>query len=45
MLPPQTTFSLTATRNDYIHALVVYFDITFSQGHKPIFFSTSPRVK
>lgn len=38
-------FKLKAQRNDYIHALVVYFDITFSQGHKPIAFSTSPRCK
>ncbi|KAK9812764.1 hypothetical protein WJX72_003334 [[Myrmecia] bisecta] len=37
-------FSLTATRNDYIHALVGYFDITFS-GHKDIRFSTSPSAR
>lgn len=38
-------FSLTAARNDYIHAFVAYFDITFGSGHKPVFFSTSPKAK
>lgn len=35
-------FSITATRNDYCHALVVYFDVTFSACHTPIWFSTGP---
>lgn len=38
-------FELTATRNDYIHAVVAYFDIYFNACHKPVFFSTSPRSK
>jgi len=40
-----TPFRLTATRNDYCHALVVYFDIEFSKCHKPIYFSTGPRSR
>eukprot|EP00002_Diphylleia_rotans_P028120 TRINITY_DN5671_c0_g1_i1.p1 TRINITY_DN5671_c0_g1~~TRINITY_DN5671_c0_g1_i1.p1 ORF type:complete len:339 (+),score=89.23 TRINITY_DN5671_c0_g1_i1:69-1085(+) len=39
------SFSLTAARDDYCHALVVYFDIFFSCCHKPIHFSTGPRAK
>lgn len=35
-------FSLTAKRNDFVHAYVVYFDITFADCFKPIYFSTSP---
>merc|ERR1712232_661011 len=35
-------FTLTASRNDYVHALVGYFDICFTQGHTIIGFSTSP---
>uniref|UniRef100_A0A7S3R5P6 Methyltransferase domain-containing protein n=1 Tax=Dunaliella tertiolecta TaxID=3047 RepID=A0A7S3R5P6_DUNTE len=38
-------FSLTALRNDYLHAIVAYFDITFGAGHKPVFFSTSPKSR
>lgn len=41
----QVPFSLTATRNDYLHALVAFFDITFGAGHKPVFFSTSPKAR
>lgn len=36
-------FKLTANRNDFIHAIVAYFDVSFTHGHKPIGFSTSPR--
>ena len=35
-------FSMTVTRSDHIHALLGYFDITFSACHKPVFFSTGP---
>eukprot|EP00898_Chlorokybus_atmophyticus_P001905 jgi/Chlat1/2715/Chrsp180S02865 len=38
-------FSITATRNDYVHALVVYFDVQFAKCHKPTGFSTGPRVR
>ena len=36
-------FTLTAHRNDFVHALVAHFSCTFSACHKPITFSTSPR--
>lgn len=36
-------FALSVTRNDYIHALVAYFDVSFNDAHKPVGFSTSPR--
>jgi hypothetical protein len=38
----QVPFKLVATRNDYIHALVVYFDVYFTACHKLVWFSTSP---
>jgi protein arginine N-methyltransferase 1 len=39
-------FKLTASRNDYIHAVVASFDIFFDCGvHKTISFSTGPRAR
>ncbi|KAJ7296007.1 hypothetical protein O6H91_01G051100 [Diphasiastrum complanatum] len=38
-------FKLVATRNDFIHALVAYFDVSFTQCHKPMGFSTGPRSR
>jgi len=38
-------FELEATRNDYIHALVAYFDTYFTTGHKENMFSTSPKAQ
>jgi protein arginine N-methyltransferase 1 len=38
-------FQLRATRNDYIHAFLAWFDITFSCAHKPVHFSTGPHAK
>jgi len=35
-------FRLVATRDDYCHAFVTYFDIEFAKCHKKVFFSTSP---
>jgi len=35
-------FRLVAARDDFCHALVVYFDIEFTKCHKTVFFSTSP---
>jgi protein arginine N-methyltransferase 1 len=35
-------FKLQVQRNDFIHALVAYFDIEFSKCHKPVYFSTGP---
>ncbi|CAA6669733.1 unnamed protein product [Spirodela intermedia] len=38
-------FKLVAERNDYIHALVAYFDVSFTKCHKRTGFSTGPRSK
>lgn len=38
-------FKLQASRNDYIHGLVAYFECAFTQIHKPIGFSTSPYAR
>lgn len=35
-------FEITATRNDFVHAFLAWFDIEFSACHKPIKFSTGP---
>jgi len=37
-------FAIQLTRNDYVHALVSYFDVTFSCCHKPVVLSTAPHV-
>lgn len=34
-----------ASRSDFVHAVVGYFDIEFGCCHKPIGFSTSPRAR
>jgi len=39
----ESKFNLTITRNDFIHALVVYFNVEFSKCHTQIRFSTGPR--
>ncbi|KAK6528839.1 type I protein arginine N-methyltransferase Rmt1 [Orbilia ellipsospora] len=38
-------FDLTIRRNDFIHALIAWFDIDFSACHKSIKFSTGPHAK
>jgi len=38
-------FELTCRRDDFIHALVAWFDIDFTACHKPIRFSTGPHTK
>lgn len=38
-------FQLHARRDDFIHALIAWFDIEFSAGHKPVKFSTGPHSK
>eukprot|EP00697_Spironema_sp_BW2_P016800 gnl/Spiro4/8227_TR4349_c0_g1_i1.p1 gnl/Spiro4/8227_TR4349_c0_g1~~gnl/Spiro4/8227_TR4349_c0_g1_i1.p1 ORF type:complete len:370 (+),score=62.12 gnl/Spiro4/8227_TR4349_c0_g1_i1:39-1148(+) len=38
-------FRLQFSRDDYLHAFVVYFDIQFSLCHKPICFSTGPHSR
>ncbi|XP_053259252.1 protein arginine N-methyltransferase 8-like [Podarcis raffonei] len=37
-----SAFCLQIQRNDYIHALVTYFNIEFTKCHKKIGFSTAP---
>ncbi|KAI8070005.1 S-adenosyl-L-methionine-dependent methyltransferase [Gongronella butleri] len=38
-------FQVTAQRNDYVHAFLCWFDIGFTQCHKPIYFSTGPHAR
>lgn len=38
----ETPFVVTAHRNDNVHALVLYFDVEFSQCPHPVRFSTGP---
>lgn len=38
-------FCLPLTRTDFVHALVAYFDVTFSCCHKPIVMHTAPHCK
>ena len=38
-------FKLAARRDDFVHALVAWFDIDFTACHKPIRFSTGPHTK
>jgi len=38
-------FSLRCQRNDFIHAVIAWFDIEFGGCHKPIRFSTGPHAK
>ncbi|KAJ1505576.1 hypothetical protein HMI54_000641 [Coelomomyces lativittatus] len=40
-----SSFSLIAQRDDYVQAIVAWFDISFTCIHKPIYFTTSPRGK
>ncbi|MCJ1413112.1 type I protein arginine N-methyltransferase Rmt1 [Ptychographa xylographoides] len=38
-------FTLDIRRNDFVHALIAWFDIDFTACHKPIRFSTGPHTK
>ncbi|KAF7376388.1 Protein arginine N-methyltransferase 1 [Mycena sanguinolenta] len=38
-------FSLTATRDDYVHAFLAWFDISFDCTHKKVKFSTGPHAQ
>jgi protein arginine N-methyltransferase 1 len=38
-------FALKVTRNDYVHALVLHFDVQFTACHKPVGFSTGPKAR
>ncbi|WFD26875.1 type I protein arginine methyltransferase [Malassezia nana] len=41
----RSKFKLTATRNDYVHAFLGWFDIGFEACHKPVRFSTGPHSR
>lgn len=41
----QAPFKLTVARDDYVHAFIAWFDIGFTQCHKPIWFSTGPQAR
>ncbi|KAF2843267.1 S-adenosyl-L-methionine-dependent methyltransferase [Patellaria atrata CBS 101060] len=41
----RANYNLVARRNDFIHAIIAWFDIEFSACHKPIKFSTGPHTK
>ncbi|THU85709.1 protein arginine N-methyltransferase [Dendrothele bispora CBS 962.96] len=41
----EVPFSLTATRNDYVHAFLAWFDISFECTHKKVRFSTGPHAQ
>ncbi len=38
-------FELSVRRNDFVHALIAWFDIDFTACHIPIRFSTGPHTK
>ena len=38
-------FQIQVERNDYVHAFIAYFDISFSACHKPVYFNTGPHEK
>ncbi len=38
-------FELVATRDDYVHAFVAYFDTEFTCCHKTVSFGTGPADK
>lgn len=38
-------FELRAQRDDFIHAIIAWFDIDFTACHKPIKFSTGPHTR
>ncbi|KAI0045962.1 protein arginine N-methyltransferase [Auriscalpium vulgare] len=40
-----STFKLKATRNDYVHAFLAWFDVSFECTHKNVSFSTGPHAK
>jgi type I protein arginine methyltransferase len=40
-----TPFALDCRRDDFVHALIAWFDIDFTACHKPIRFSTGPHTK
>ena len=43
VLPPQVPYTLTASRNDYLHAVVAYFDVTLSTSPQYALACTHPQ--
>ncbi len=43
-IPFDSPFSLTVKRNDYVQALVTFFNIEFTKCHKRVGFSTAPEA-
>ncbi|KAF8904950.1 S-adenosyl-L-methionine-dependent methyltransferase [Mucidula mucida] len=41
----EVPFSLKATRDDYVHAFLAWFDISFECTHKKVRFSTGPHAQ
>ena len=41
----KNAIKLVARRDDYVHALIAWFDIEFGACHKPVRFSTGPHAK
>lgn len=41
----KSDFTLRASRNDYVHAFLGWFDISFDACHKPVKFSTGPHSR
>eukprot|EP00092_Neocalanus_flemingeri_P036177 GFUD01039388.1.p1 GENE.GFUD01039388.1~~GFUD01039388.1.p1 ORF type:complete len:351 (+),score=100.63 GFUD01039388.1:118-1170(+) len=41
-IPFESPFHLQIKRNDYVHALVTFFNVEFSKCHKKVWFSTGP---
>ncbi|KAI9803026.1 MAG: type I protein arginine N-methyltransferase Rmt1 [Sarcosagium campestre] len=41
----RSPFTLPVRRNDFVHALIAWFDIDFTACHKPVRFSTGPHTK
>jgi SAM-dependent methyltransferase len=39
----EVPFSVIFSRDDYVHALVLWFDVEFTHSHKPTGFSTGPQ--
>jgi type I protein arginine methyltransferase len=38
-------YSLTATKSDYLHAIIAYFEVEFNHGQKKFKISTNPAMK
>ena len=43
-IPFSSPFTVTMKRNDYVQALVTFFNIEFSMCHKRVGFSTAPEA-